>query len=359
MLVTFAKMHGAGNDFVVIDDRKEGLRGREAELARKLCRRRFSIGADGLIILRESKHKDCHIAMQYYNADGSYSGMCGNGLRCVAWYYAAKVAVSNEKEKRSESSGRADTRESKLKATQESSEEGISGGFDRQTHNTRSGITSFFAHLFPSYEGLSARLPMEVIVEADDEARRTEVMRITGSVEAEVRVDMGAPRLALGDIPATIPDTSPRQRWINKPLGLLSDFRPYCTLVSMGNPHCVIFVDEGELTDEIVLSKGASIQALTELFPQRINVEFAKITEQGRRVKLRVYERGVGETLACASGACATVVAGILSGRLAPHEEIKVELAGGTFTVSWEAEDESSVILTGNAVIVYEGMVAV
>mgnify|MGYP001110575581 CR=1 FL=1 len=300
MLINFTKMHGAGNDFIVIDDRDDSFKSSESELAKRLCHRRFSVGADGIIFLRRGISTESLVSMHYFNADGSYAGMCGNGIRVTAWYFYKRIDDSHD---------------------------------------------SFF-------------------IDVDGEPRAVTVKQET-ELRAMVSVNMGVPSLKLWEIPAVVNGKSLEDEHIDSPIALLPDYAPNCTLVSMGNPHCVIFVHPDEITDELVLGRGREIERAIYIFPERVNVEFAVIHEgktdtdlEGPFVTARVYERGVGETWACASGASAIVVAGVLAGKLPMGKEIPVSLLGGTLLVSFEGRG-SPVYLRGPAEFSFEGSVEV
>lgn len=286
MSLQFTKMQGTGNDFVVIDDREGDCVGREAELARAVSPRRTSVGADGVIFVRKPELAGCDLKMVYHNADGSYAGMCGNGIRCVAWYSFRRIAPGTAK---------------------------LSIQVGENAH--------------------------QVQVEASADGR-------TGLVS----VDMGVPRLTLAEVPAELQDVPADARWVGKELRLLPDFAPVCTLLSMGNPHCVMWM--GELTDELVLGRGRQIESLP-LFPERVNADFVRLADK-HRIELRVWERGVGETMACGSGACAAVVAGILVGKLPAGEGITVQLPGGELVASWGGEGKPA-MMRGPVTLVFDG----
>jgi len=286
MRLRFTKMQATGNDFVVIDDREGAHVGHESELARAMCRRRTAIGADGIIFIRKPELGGCKLKMVYHNADGSYSGMCGNGIRCVAWYGFLRLLRDKDE--------------------------------------------------FSIQVGESAH---QVRVEPSGDAR-------TGWVT----VNMGVPALEVRRIPAAIEGVSPHERWVEEKLDFAPGLASVCTLLSMGNPHCVIWVDE--LADELVHDLGPRIET-SPAFPERVNASFARLIGEDR-LQLRVWERGVGETMSCGSGACAAVAAGILAGKLRAGEEIRVELPGGELFVNWEGEGKP-VWMRGPATLVYEG----
>ncbi|MDY0087295.1 MAG: diaminopimelate epimerase [Coriobacteriia bacterium] len=283
MLLEFTKMHGLGNDFIVIEDLAEEL-DFAPEAVVWLCDRNFGIGADGLILVRPATDSEAHFLMMYYNADGSTAEMCGNGIRCFAKYLV----------------------DHKLLPAQAST----------ARVQTLGGVKS--------------------MTFTRDEA----------GLMDEATVDMGVPMLA----PAQVPVDLPGERVVDAPLdteeGTLN-----ITALSMGNPHAVLWVDDVETAPVHVL--GPLIETHSS-FPAKTNVEFAQFLSV-RHIRLRVWERGVGETLACGTGACATAVAGALSGRT--NREVTVELPGGDLRILWD--DDDRVLMTGPAVEVFCGVVAI
>ncbi|KAA5545311.1 diaminopimelate epimerase [Roseiconus nitratireducens] len=277
----FTKMHGAGNDYVYVDCFSQSLPENAPELARQMSHRHFGIGGDGLILIRPSDVADAR--MQMFNADGSESEMCGNGIRCVAKYVfdhsiAAKESLSIE---------------------------------------TGAGV-------------LKLRLQV-----GDD-----------GRVD-QVTVDMGQPILEGPKIPTTIAASSDDGHVVSVPTEF--DGRQFeVTCVSMGNPHCVIFVDEA--TDDLVLGLGPKIET-DPRFPNRVNVEFVEVISPSE-VRQRTWERGSGETWACGTGASAVCVAGVLAGRT--ERRILNHLLGGDLTLEWNAEN-GHVLMTGPASEVFSG----
>ncbi|MCL1975792.1 MAG: diaminopimelate epimerase [Firmicutes bacterium] len=270
-----AKMHGLGNDFVLVNGFTEKLPDDLNKLALEICHRRLAIGADGLIILRPAKSG---AAAEYlmFNPDGSQSKMCGNGLRCAALF--AK----------------------------------------------REGIVTQDEFVFDS-------LAWPVSPHIIDEKRGI------------VRVDMGPPRLAAVEIPAHFTGS----RVVGAPLLVLARMFNV-TLVSMGNPHCVIFIDD-DLSHFPVEKIGPAIEN-HKMFPDKINTEFIRLIDD-EHIEMRVWERGVGETMACGSGACAAVVAAILNGYT--KNDVEVKLRYGSLRVQWE--EGGSVYMTGPATYVLEG----
>lgn len=268
-------MHGAGNDYVYVNCFYEPFPENPAELARILSDRHFGIGGDGLILICPSEKG--HARMQMFNADGSESEMCGNGVRCVA-KYVYDHAIARETTLRIE---------------------------------TGAGIRS-----------------IELEVENGRARRAT--------------VDMGEPILEAARIPTTLVGSPV----VNAPLSV-GGRTLEVTCVSMGNPHAVTYVDE--LSDAWVLGLGPKIET-SDVFPKRVNAEFVQVLSPGE-VRMRVWERGSGETLACGTGACAVCVAGVLSGRT--ERRIIAHLPGGDLELHWH--EDGAVRMTGPAVEVFSG----
>ena len=266
-------MHGLGNDYLVIDNRDEKISdAKAAELALKLCKRRFSVGADGILFVSNSAVAD--VKMRIFNADGSEAEMCGNGIRCFAKYcYENNITRKNE-----------------------------------------------------------------VVVETLAGNKRTWLTVENGSVQS-VMVDMGTPALERSKIPMLGQGT-----YVNEDLQVNGEAYK-ATCVSVGNPHCIIFVDA--VDDFPVQLVGPQIET-HRLFPKRTNVEFAQVLSENE-VKVRVWERGCEETLACGTGACATVVAGNLLKKLVG--KVRVHLLGGDL----EVEYADRLFLNGVAEKVFEG----
>ena len=272
----FTKMHGAGNDYVYVNCFEQPLPADAAELARRISHRHFGVGSDGLILIRPTERADAR--MQMFNADGSESEMCGNGIRCVAKFvYDHGIA-----------------RKPTLKI------------------ETGRGV-----------------LTLDV--------------EIHGGVVDRVRVDMGEPILEAAKIPTTLPGSPV----VNVPLTIAGRTLSV-NCVSMGNPHCVTFVEQA--TDELVLGLGPQIE-LDAHFPARVNVEFVEILSP-TEVRQRTWERGSGETWACGTGASAVCVAGVLSGRT--QRRIVNHLLGGDLELFWNDAD-NHVYMTGPATEICTG----
>lgn len=271
----FVKMHGLGNDFIMINDLQQEIKDYSG-LALKLCDRHFGIGADGLIAILPSAEYD--LKMRIFNADGSEPEMCGNGIRCFA-KFVLDEGIINKEEMRIE---------------------------------TLAGL----------------RVPR--------------IIKKDGKVKG-IEVDMGEPTLSREKIPVS----GEGSQAVNEEITIDGEAMRF-TAVSMGNPHCVIFVDtlEGFPLERI----GAKIETHL-LFPRRTNVEFVQVVNE-RELKMRVWERGSGRTLACGTGACATGVAAVVNGKTG--RKVLLHLDGGDLEIDWR-ESNNHVYMTGPAEKVFEG----
>ena len=283
MKLNFIKMHGAGNDYVYVDGMKYQIPD-ESAAAKKLSDRHFSIGGDGLIIIKKGTKADYEMVM--YNADGSRGAMCGNGIRCVAKYLFDEGYTNNEK---------------------------------------------------------------EFTIESMSAIKHIKVNVIDGKA-VSARVDMGKPILKASDIPVNFNG----EKCVNQPV-TFADREFNMTCVSMGNPHAVMFIDEHP-TDFDLNKYGSIAEQDTNLFPDRVNAEFAKIIDRSN-IEMRVYERGAGETLACGTGACATAVSAILNGYC--DNKVTVHLLGGDLLIEWSGNENNSVIMTGPAEYAFTGTVEI
>ncbi|WP_136606397.1 diaminopimelate epimerase [Paenibacillus dokdonensis] len=274
----FTKMHGLGNDFIVIYG-EQVLPEDAAELAVKWCDRYFGIGADGLVYILPSEQADYR--MRIINSDGSEAEQCGNAIRCVAKYVYDHGYVQRE----------------------QITIETLGAGVQKVSIHT-------------------------------DHAKAV-----------KVTVDMGEPVLEGLKIPTMIHSTPV----VNVPLE--SDGSSFqFTAVSMGNPHCVIYVDDAVNFD---LNTWGPKLEVHPLFPKKVNVEFATVLNR-QTVDMRVWERGAGPTLACGTGACATLVSSVLNGKT--DREAEIRLKGGSLFIKWNEQD-NRVYMTGPAAFVYTGKV--
>jgi diaminopimelate epimerase len=276
MQLQFTKMHGTGNDFVVIDliSQHYELRARDV---RKLADRHFGVGCDQVLVVEPPQDPQVDFRYRIYNADGNEVEQCGNGARCFARF----------------------VREKKLTAKRVIRVE------------TAAGI-----------------IELRVLPNQD------------------VEVDMGAPEFEPRNIPFAAAGRS-----LSYPLQV-DGAELEIGAVSMGNPHAVLRVDNASRAD--VERLGPLIESHPD-FPQRVNAGFMQIVSE-REIKLRVYERGVGETLACGTGACAAVVYGISRGWL--RETVTVALPGGKLTISWQGEGQP-VLMTGPTAVVFDGTIKI
>jgi diaminopimelate epimerase len=272
MQLEFTKMHGLGNDFIVIDAINQSV-SLTGEQVRLLADRHLGIGCDQLLLVEKATSGEADFRYRIYNADGGEAGQCGNGARCFMRFVH---------------------------------EQGLSDKSELQVE--------------------TAGGPLLLIREDD----------------GQITVNMGIPRLQPGEIPFDAPAFATRY-----PLQV-ADQKLEIAAVSMGNPHAVLLVDD---IDSAPLAElGPAIENHPR-FPQRVNAGFMQIVDR-HTIRVRVYERGAGETLACGSGACAAVVAGRLWEQL--DACVKVFLNGGELMVSWRGEGEP-VMMTGPATTVYQG----
>lgn len=276
MLLKFTKMHGAGNDFVVIDLISQRCRLRARDI-RKLADRRLGVGCDQVLVVEPPRQPDVDFRYRIYNADGGEVEQCGNGARCFARF----------------------VREKKLTSKRVISVETGGGVIELRVHNRR-----------------------------------------------DVEVDMGVPRFDPADIPLRA------DRRADSYTLLVADRALEIGAVSMGNPHAILRVDD--VTQADVETLGPAIESHPD-FPRRVNAGFMQVVADDH-IRLRVFERGVGETLACGTGACAAVAYGISRGWL--RESVTVELPGGKLSISWAGADRP-VVMTGPTAVVFEGTIRI
>ena len=286
----FTKMQGIGNDYIYVNCFLENVKD-PSLLARKISDRHFGVGSDGLVLICPSNTAD--FEMRMFNADGSESEMCGNAVRCIGKYvYERGMTLKNP---------------ISLKT---------GGGIKTLNLNIKDGKVF------------------------------------------SVRVDMGEPILQAKYIPvltenitskddSAFPIISPEEMIIKKEL-FVNGKTFLITCVSMGNPHCVIFIDDEQ---DMNPEKWGPVIEKHPFFPKRVNVEFAKIIDR-KHIRMRVWERGAGETMACGTGACATLTAACLNG-LSERKTV-LELNGGNLDIEWD-ESTGHVFMTGPAEFVFDG----
>jgi diaminopimelate epimerase len=272
--IEFAKYHGIGNDFVIIE-RGDDVPELSATQIEALCDRHTGVGADGLLIVLPGETADFRMA--YHNADGGEAEMCGNGIRCFAKYL----------------------------------------------HDYR----------------LTTKTALDI--ETGAGVKHVELLTEEG-VAVAAAVDMGEPGFA----PAGIPVRAGEDDAVNVPLPT-SRGEVFATCVSMGNPHCVLFGPD--TASAPVAELGYELEH-SQVFPEGVNVEFVQVIDPGR-IKVRVWERGVGETMACGTGACAAAVASARLGLTA--RVVEVELPGGVLSIDWT--ERGAVMMTGPATQVFSG----
>ena len=271
-MLRFTKMHGLGNDFVVIDGVRQSV-ALSPDQVRKIADRRFGVGCDQLLLVEPASSVGVDFRYRIFNSDGGEVEQCGNGARCFA--------------------------------------------------------------RFVRDQGMSHK--DEIVVETS-----SGVIVLKVEASGEVTVNMGAPRFEPKDIPFEA-----RNRDVIQALDLGGSVVPI-TPLSVGNPHAVQVVADVDAAP--VTTQGPKIEHHPR-FPKRVNAGYLQVIDRGH-ARVRVWERGVGETLACGTGACAAVVAGRLRGLL--DEKVAVVLRGGTLVISWPGEGEA-VMMTGPAAHVFDG----
>ncbi|HRD68983.1 MAG TPA: diaminopimelate epimerase [Legionella sp.] len=273
MNMKFTKMHGLGNDFMVIDGINQHLNLNSQQIAH-LAHRNTGVGFDQCLIIERATRNDVDFNYRIFNADGSEVGQCGNGARCLA--------------------------------------------------------------LFAKHHGLTTKNKLKVVT-------KTTTMNLSINEDDTVSVDMGQPHLDPQQIPLLAP-----QQASTYPLELNNNQHLEIHAVNVGNPHAILIVDD--IFSAPVADWGRQI-SLHKEFPEQTNAGFMQIISP-QHLRLRVYERGCGETLACGSGAVAAAVIGRLYHHM--NNPITVSLPGGDLVINWPNVNEP-VLLTGPAIFVYEG----
>lgn len=285
MELKFSKWHGLGNDFVFLTyDEFKKYDLDAKELAIKMCDRNFGIGADGLIIIGPYNVSNNSFRLKIINSDGSEAEMCGNGTRCAAHFLYEE---------------------------------------------------NFSEDTTINLETLGGLIKTSLVFEGDSQNPKN---------IKSVTVDMGEPRLTRKEM--HLPGNED-EKIMKFPLEILGN-NYFITCVSMGNPHCVIFVDNVE---EFPLETIGPLIENHEMFPAKTNVEFVEILSPDK-IRLRVFERGAGVTKACGTGACAAVAAGFLNGYTLKNVEVKLD--GGDLNISWQ--DDNHIIMSGPTKKVFEGI---
>ncbi|MBT9431787.1 diaminopimelate epimerase [Candidatus Sodalis endolongispinus] len=270
----FSKMHGLGNDFMVVDAVTQNVYF-SPEMIRRLSDRHCGVGFDQLLVVEPPYDPELDFHYRIFNADGSEVAQCGNGARCFVRFVRMKNLTNK-----------------------------------RDIH-------------------VSTQTGRVVLTVTEDDL---------------VRVNMGEPNFD----PQQVPFRAARaeKTYIMR----AAEQTVLCGVVSMGNPHCVIAVDS---VDNAPVATLGPVLESHERFPERANIGFMQVLDRGH-IRLRVYERGAGETQACGSGACAAVAVGISQGQLA--EQVEVDLPGGRLAISWRGPGHS-LYMTGPATHVYDGFI--
>ena len=308
----FTKLQAAGNDFILVET--GDMQRNWSQEAMAVCDRHFGVGADGLLLLLPSDIAD--FRMRIFNPDGSEAEACGNGLMCLAKYVVNMGLADIEAQ-------------------------GI-------LVETIPGISKAKRHTAGIYQGTgdgasplrNLHFPLSFEGEGDK-----------GGEVVTIQVSMGTPKLGAKDIPVAIEEGDRGLVDIKSILGYtvtVEDRKLLLNFVSIGNPHAVYFCQE-PASDFPLSQIGPKVEQLS-IFPNRINFEVANVVNR-QRIEARVWERGVGETLACGSGACAVAVAAQLRGYI--DSKVDIKLPGGILAVEWDRAGE--IFLGGAAEIVFTG----
>lgn len=272
--MNFSKMHGLGNDFMIIDAVTQNIHLSPRQIVR-LANRNIGVGFDQLLLVEPPYSPDHDFHYRIYNADGTEVSQCGNGARCLAH--------------------------------------------------------------FVKHRGLTKKKQLKISTQKG-------TLFLTVNDDRTVTVDMGIPQFEPAKIPFKA--TKEEKTYILR----LNDKTFFCGVVSVGNPHCVLQVNDIEKTD--VKGIGQLLEN-HERFPEKANIGFMQLIDK-KRIKLRVFERGIGETISCGSGACAAVAVGILQGSL--DNKVEVSSLGGTLYIEWISANKS-LFMTSTATHIFDGFV--
>ena len=307
--ITFYKMDSTGNDFIVINAMNQVVKN-PAGLAVRLCdRRNGGIGADSLVLIEESKIADAK--MRFFNLDGTEGKMAGNAIRCVGKYLY----------------------DNNIKGIQEK-------------HGKKTDATE------------------KITIETGSGVKTLVLYKQNGKVTS-VTVDMGKPLFASEEIPTSLVSVDvancgfnensnavlPKKAVVNAPL-IVAENEYRVTCVNVGNPHCVVF---SKFVDKEPVAKIGPLFESHSVFPEKTNTEFVRVVGPNE-LKMRTWERGNGETLACGTGACAAAVASVINGFSPINQDITVKVRGGNLIVKYTGE---TVLLTGNTKMCYQGEVEI
>lgn len=303
--IPFTKMHGTGNDFIVIEEKNCIQIDDYGKFAKEICNRRFSVGADGLLLVCEPDKAD--IKMEYYNSDGSLAKMCGNGIRCFAKYVYDKKIVN-------------------------------------KTYFTVSTLAGL----------IDVKIEDAGDTMADTKGRFScgELPRTSLSTQenrplvSQVTVNLGKPIFT----PEKIPVLHDGERFVNQKLVVNGESYTISSIL-LGVPHTIVFREE--FNEDEVIRIGAIIEN-NEIFPEKTNVNFAKVVNQ-TQIRVKTWERGAGYTLACGTGSSSVYVLASLLNYVDETKEITIETDGGNLRLSFN--DSKDILLKGPAVLVFEGII--
>ena len=307
-MIEFIKMHGIGNDYIYLDCIANPMPDNIEQFARHASDRHTGIGGDGVVLILPSNIADCQMRM--FNADGSEGRMCGNAIRCVGKYYYETYIKTRD-----------------------------------ARHETRDNCELCIVHCALTVETLSGTKHL--------------TLHLNNNIVESVTVDMGIPSLQPTDIPILTDAPFINQTISIETQDTIHETQDNCALcivncalaVSMGNPHLILPVDD---IDNYPLHQLGPLWERHPLFPDRVNTEIVQQISP-THLRMRVWERGSGETLACGTGACAVVVAFTHLGRTPKNTPITVSLRGGDLTITYR--NDNHVLMQGTATEVFRGTI--
>ena len=332
--IAFSKYEGLGNDFILIDDRDKMEPSLTPEQSCQLCHRNFGIGGDGVIFALQSPNDQHDFAMRIYNSDGSEPEMCGNGIRCLA-QFIKDLEIEKQQDQQQDEATTTTTMSSSSSSSQK----------EYKIHTLAGTI---------------------IPVLNDD---------------GTVTVDMGEPILKASQVPTTLEPNFEGESVVEMKIMAPNNKNKSwnVSMVSMGNPHAIIFVNDLEKDVDLLLD-GPALEQAIHWFPAKTNVEFVQVLSL-QHLKMKVWERGAGPTLACGTGACALVVAAIRAKQIPPtlsssssstttiimgqeeqqqeqqHTPCRVTLPGGDLFIEWHNNSDNKVYMTGPATFAFAGTV--
>eukprot|EP00588_Corethron_pennatum_P036366 CAMPEP_0194348186 /NCGR_PEP_ID=MMETSP0171-20130528/106396_1 /TAXON_ID=218684 /ORGANISM="Corethron pennatum, Strain L29A3" /LENGTH=393 /DNA_ID=CAMNT_0039115507 /DNA_START=594 /DNA_END=1775 /DNA_ORIENTATION=+ len=345
--IDFCKYEGLGNDFILVDDRGKSEPSLTPAESARLCDRNFGVGGDSVIFALDPTPSSAtaDVRMRIYNSDGSEPEMCGNGIRCYAQFLK-------------------DLGEEKATFVVET----LAGPIMPQMNADRT-ITVDMGEPILNGPDVPCTLPpngpdnsivAQFLKDLGEEKATFVVETLAGPIvpqmnaDGTITVDMGEPILNGPDVPCTLPPNGPDNSIVEAPHADHNGKAWQISAVSMGNPHCIVFVDDLEKDVDFHVD-GPALEA-DATFPKKVNVEFVQVADD-RHLLMKVWERGAGPTLACGTGACALAVAAMRAGKISRTKEgerVRVGLPGGDLFIEWR-ESNGRVYMSGPGTRAFQG----